>query len=161
MRRFIALTIALMMCLMIISGCDSSKNTSGTASISNPFLGGTTGVLLDFQEGMPPKEVFDAGEYPFSVTLKVENRGEADIKKEDMAVSLTGIKASDFGLTDADLSVNPSDKMTRRFKDANGNIIEGATEYVNFDNLNFKDTLAGNQEFTIRGEVCYNYQTKA
>ena len=159
MRKALILMIVVVLGLMVLSGCD--KKDGAKTSISNPFIGGSTGLLLDFQKGAPPRQVFDGGDYPFAVTLKVQNMGEADIKKDDISVAITGIKASDFSLTDAAFVKKPTDKLSRKYKDANGNIIEGIIDYVTFDKLNFKSKLAGNQEFTVRGEVCYRYQTKA
>jgi len=143
--------------LFAISGC--RKKETGLSQ-SDPFIGGTTGLLLSFIESAPPEEVFDSGDYPFDVEVKLVNDGEYDIAKEKCRVKIKGVKPSDFGLTEADFIKYPEDEVLAKKKDAQGTIIEGITTYVTFSNFNFQGQVAGNTNYPIFADVCYKYGTK-
>lgn len=144
--------------MFVFASC-SSGNTGTNKTTS--FLGGTNGLVVSFEQDQPPAEVFDNDQLPFEVTVRVANMGETDIKKEDLQVRLTGIRAQEFGVSEADLKKNPADDLTRTYKDSEGNKIDGSTDFLTFSSLSFKGSLAGNQQFTLRADACYKYTTKA
>jgi hypothetical protein len=158
-----ALLVMFAVGLFFVSGC---KGGEGGAVIT-PFLGGNTGVVIDFIEGNPPAEVYDGGSFDFDVLVSLRNDGEFDIPKEDIKVSLQGIRPEDFGsYVDAMIDKHPDEDLIGRSRDAEGNIIEGVPIYIEFpegddEHLNFIGELVGDRkEFTIRADVCYRYQTK-
>ncbi len=155
-----ALFASLILTLLIIfSGCSDSNN--GTTTKTETFIGGTTGIAIDFAEGSPPPEVFDGGTYPFSITVIVENKGEYTVPKEDARIKISGIQPTEFGTTESALTKKPDDDLTASQKDSEGDIIKGPPVYVEFTGLNYKGTLKGNNEFPIRTDICYKYQTDA
>jgi hypothetical protein len=152
-KVIIALCIITM--LMLI-GCKPREGKTGT---DNPFIGGTTGVLISFSQGAPPAEVYSGGDFPFNVFVRLKNDGEYKIPKEKATVKLTGIYPKEFNKEESDLfKTSPEDLEPRSKKD--GKITEGSPVGVEFLDLNHKDVLEGNT-FTFRADVCYNYQTKA
>ena len=159
---FIVLSLSL---LVLISSCKGGDSGTGAAP-KTPFLEGSTGLVIEFEDGSPPNEVADRGTFDFNAIVKLRNDGEFDVKKDKVKVDLVGILPQDFNALPDDLKLkSPSDDLTSRKRDSEGNIIEGITTFVTFPNeagtLNFPGTLSGNQQFTFRADVCYLYQTKA
>ena len=159
---FVALMISL---LVLISACQRGDQRGGVAP-RTPFLGGTTGLFIDFERGSPPEEVTDRGTFDFNAIVKLRNDGEHDVERNKVKVSLIGILPEDFGAASDELrDKNPAEDLTSRKRDAEGNIVEGVTTVVAFpsntETFNFPGTLSGNQEYTFRADVCYLYRTKA
>lgn len=159
---FISLTLSL---LILVSACQQRGTDTGAAP-KTPFLGGSTGLVIEFEKGSPPEEVTDKGTFDFNALVKLRNDGEFDLTKDKVKVDLIGILPQDFGATPEELNdKNPADDPTARKRDSEGNIVEGTTTFVTFPNeaetFNFPGTLSGNQEFTFRADACYLYQTKA
>ena len=151
--------------LFVMAGC---RGGDKGGIVTTPFLGGSTGVFIEFVRGNPPEQVYDGGTFDFDVLARLRNDGEYDIPKENMKVSLYGIRPEDFGSTLQDLTdINPQEKLISRSRDAEGEIIEGIPIEVKFppnagDHLNYGGKLVGDRkEFLIRANVCYRYQTKA
>lgn len=150
--------------LLFLMGCQGDQ---GGLSAS-PFLGGTTGVYIEFEEGSPPEEVTDDGSYEFDALVSLRNDGEYDIDKDDIEVNLYGINPEDFGSFLEELTEqSPSENVNGRRRDTEGNIIEGTPIYVRFppndeDSLSYVSDLVGDRkDFRFRANVCYRYQTLA
>ncbi len=163
-RKFIFIALSLSL-LVLISACERGGDGVGGVP-TTPFLGGSTGLVIEFEEGSPPEEVTDGGTFDFNAIIKLRNDGEFDVEKNKVKVDLIGVLASDFGAMDDDLkNKEPADDLTARKLDSEGNVIEGVTTFVIFpsetETFNFPGSLSGNQEFTFRADVCYLYQTKA
>ncbi|MBU1201663.1 MAG: hypothetical protein KJ583_06980 [Nanoarchaeota archaeon] len=146
--------------LLVLASC-----TDGGPAINNQktFLGGTTGLLINFVAGEPPTEVTDGGATPFTVTMKLENKGEVMIPKEKVTLTLKGFDSVDFGVSNpASLTVHPlADILKNDINPDTGQAINSPPEYVTFPTLNFGGRLSGNSVFPFMVDVCYNYQTKA
>jgi len=149
-------TILVLIGIMIfLVGCEG--DTAGPTS--KTFIGGTDSIKFDFMEETPPAEVYDAGQQPFEVTVNLENKGEYDVPKEDIKVKLSGFYPPDFG--NPVVEMNPEEDLQKSFIDPDGEVERGTITYVNFPGFNFGGALAGNNEYTIRAEVCYKYGTRA
>jgi hypothetical protein len=159
MKKYnIIITICIVSFLLLsIVGC---KEEEGGISQKDPFIGGTTGLLLSFVKSAPPEEVFDSGDFPFDIEVKLENDGEYDIAREKCRVKIRGIKPSDFGLSESDFVKYPEDSLDGKKKDAQGTIIDGTTTYVTFTGFNYLGNVAGNTNYPIYANVCYKYGTK-
>jgi hypothetical protein len=155
-KKIIALILVLG--VLFLSGCSDNK---GKTSKNNPFVGGTEGLVLSFQKGAPPEEVYDGKNFPFSVEVNLKNNGETNIKKEDVLIKIKGISPSDFGLLDSDFTKYPTDDIGATEKNPEGTITEGMENVVTFENFNYQGQIAGNTPFSIWAEVCYKYSTKA
>ncbi len=157
----------LIIVLVLLLALASCTNSGGTvASNERTFLGGTTGLIIAFAEGEPPAEVTDGGENPFLVTIKLENEGEYEIAKEDITLSLKGFDPADFGVTSAVIAqVHPLEDILRNeINPDSGAAITSPPVYVTIPTtgeLNFQNSLSGNNAFPFMVDVCYNYQTKA
>jgi hypothetical protein len=140
-------------------GCTEQSQT--TVSKAQPFIGGTTGIVVDFTGDSPPTEVDDGGDFPFDVVVELRNVGEYTVNKEDMEVKIIGIRPEDFSKSEGELTQHPEENVVATRKDPEGDINEGPPVYVTFSDFNHKEKLVGNTEFTFRAEVCYKYQTTA
>ena len=154
MKKIIVFLIGVM---LLITGCgDSSSNSSG---VDRAFIGGTNAIDFNFMEETPPNEVYDGGQQPFEVTVSLENKGEYDVPKGDVAVKLSGFYAGDFS-NPVSLK-NPDEDLDSAYIDPDGTTQAGTITYVNFPGFNFAGRLVGNNKYTIRAELCYKYGTKA
>ncbi len=141
--------------------CESGESNSGTNKI-DPYIGGTRGLSILFADGAPPDEVFDNKQWTFDVEVKVENIGEADVKKEAVKVTLSGLNPTDFGKSESDFIKNSiNEDLIPTYKDFEGNVIESPEVFVTFSGLTYQHELSGNQEFPVRADVCYTYETEA
>jgi hypothetical protein len=128
--------------------------------VVSPFVGGTNGVSLTFHELRP--EVFDGGQDPFDVIIKLENKGESDVIKNAALVTLSGIRPEEFGKTEAQLRANPPDDVLATHKDPTGAVLQGEPMFVDFLNFNYRGKIAGAvAKFPLRATLCYKYSTTA
>ncbi|MEM4397431.1 MAG: hypothetical protein QW757_02270 [Candidatus Woesearchaeota archaeon] len=145
--------------LVLIYSCEQQTQNTGKET---PYIGGQSGLSVQFMDDAPPAEVFDRGQFPFNIEVKLLNNGEADIKKEDVLIKISGLNPSDFGKTQDFFIKNGIDEdILAMYKDYEGNIIKPSDVIVSFPGLNFKDALPGNFKTKVRAEVCYNYKTEA
>ena len=153
-RLFLVFMIGL---LLVLTGCEQGEAPSSTT----PFLGGTTGLLINFLEDAPPQEVYDGGAFPFDIVIKLRNDGESDVLAKDAQVKISGLNPAEFGKQASGLVKHPDEDLVRTYKDAEGNLVEGTITYVSFEGFNYGGTMSGNIQFPIRADVCYKYSTKA
>ena len=154
MKNYVSIILILSL-LIFAFGCKQET----TPSKESPFIGGTTGLLISYDKDAPPAEVYDGGDFPFDVVVKLKNEGEYSVSKDKVKVNIIGIHPQEFSLTESDLAKSPDEDLLGKQKDAEGNVIEGTTTYVIFPNFNHKELLTGNMQYPIRADVCYNYAT--
>ncbi|MBW3011990.1 hypothetical protein KY311_02310 [Candidatus Woesearchaeota archaeon] len=152
-KLFFVLVMAL-----ILLGCQGGEENDLSES---PFVGGTTGLLLSFTEDAPPQDVYDGGDFPFDVEVKIVNDGETQISKDDVIVELLGIDPVEFGKTSAGFKLSPEEDLIAKKKDSQGNVLESNPVYVTFDELNHESAVAGTLQYPILARVCYKYGTEA
>jgi len=153
--KLLLVAAVLMFALVACTGSSAKK-----VDLTSPFIGGTQGVLLGFQDLRA--DVFDAGRDPFDVVVKLENKGESLIPKDNIRVKLSGINPSEFGKTQNDLVQLAPDDILQLSKDPQGSILIPPPVFVEFPNFNYKKLIVGaTAPFTLRAEVCYLYRTKA
>ncbi len=156
---------ALLICLVIIvSACKGSGSSTGSAP-RTPFIGGTSGLTINFEKDSPPPEVTDDESFRFNAIVSLKNDGEHKINRNDVKINLVGFDPADFGKSFNDMKdVSPDDDLDSKKRDAEGNIVDGTTTFVtipkNGDSF-VPRKFSGNTEFTYRADVCYNYQTEA
>jgi len=148
-----------LICLSLLVGCGSNDN--GGTDMEDPFLGGTEGLIISFEEDTPPTEVFDGGEFPFGIVVKLQNDGEQPVMKDDILVTISGILASEFGKQESELILNPTEDLEGNKKDSDGKKIESNPVHVEFGDFNHLGELSGNTPYTFRADVCYKYGTTA
>ncbi|MFC1728499.1 hypothetical protein ACFLZ7_03480 [Nanoarchaeota archaeon] len=153
-------TIIAIVLLVAVAGCTQETETTKPAT-GKAFIGGDKGLELNFLTGAPPSSVFDT-DNPFSISLKIENVGEYDIENSaDATVEITGINPADFGVTKNDLTSDANDELLGASMDASGNIIQGTVDVIDFEELEYKDTVSGTVPFTLIANICYEYGATA
>ena len=153
MRRY------LLAILIVLAGCNTDE-PGQQINLQSPFIGGTEGLILNFQDLR--QDVFDSGRDPFDVVIKLENKGESIVRKQDIRVKLSGINPSEFDKTEPQLSSNTPDDAIETRKEPSGNILPGPPIFVEFTALNHKGAILGaSNEFILRADACYLYRTTA
>ena len=152
-------TIIFMGFLLLVIAC-TSEEAGKKLELKNPFIGGTEGLKVSFQELR--KDVFDGGRDPFDVTIKLDNAGESFVKKDDVRVKLSGINPSLFGKLEEQLTRSPDEDIAETRLDPAGNVLPSPLTTVDFAGLNHFTAITGASSiFPLRAEVCYLYGTRA
>ena len=162
-KRYVV--IALLVCLiLLVSACKQGGASTGGAP-RTPFIGGTSGITINFEKDSPPPEVTDDESFAFEAIVRLKNEGETQVDRNDIRVNLIGVDPADFGKSFSDLrDKQPDDTLQSKKRDAEGNIIEGNPTFVSFPSNGdsfVPRKFSGNTEFTFRAEACYLYQTQA
>ena len=147
--------------MLALTACGSGNNAT---SNKRAFIGGTQGLVFTFMPEEPPAEVTSSN-YPFSTTVKIENKGETEVAKDKIHISLKGIDATDFGVPNANTAkltdVQPdSDLSANQINPDTGEIIASSPAYATF-HLQYSKPITGNHEFPFLIDTCYEYETKA
>lgn len=163
MRKINSLVIFLVAitALFLVTSC-----TQQTQTKTGPmFVGGTVGLNTYLIEGMPPPAISDAGTFPFGMGIAIENQGEADVgqgtENPFMLVRLEGINPEQFGTTDDNIKQVFQGTLRGARRNFDGTLFPGEITTVSFEPLNYQPDLRGNVQFTIRADVCYDYETFA
>lgn len=151
------LAVFVVLGILALAGCTSNNSTNGATD--RAFIGGSDAITFDFMEETPPTEVYDGGQQPFEVSIQLENNGEYDVPKDNIKVKLSGFYPADFG--NPEIVKNPDEDLGKSYIDPDGEIQKGDITYVTFSGFNFGGSLAGNNQYTIRADVCYKYGTQA
>lgn len=159
--KYLTLIALGMVFLFLIAGC----NEKVVSELTSPFIGGTKGLIVEFEEmgffneETNIEEIYAVDTFPIQVVLR--NKGEVDIEGDKATVSLIGINLNDFtGIVDDGVLSNT---------DA---IIEGISEY-NEDGgeiiLDFTsesggatydlDVLGMSYDISIFASTVYDYKT--
>jgi hypothetical protein len=154
------LIIALVILTLFLAACEGQDGTP-TGEKDLPFIGGTTGLLVSFVQDAPPAEVYDGGDFPFDIELRLMNDGERTIEQEDVIVEVTGIDPVEFAKTPGDFTKMPDENLLGKAKDTEGNILESNPVFVTFADLNHEQQVTGNLRYPIFASVCYRYGTDA
>jgi len=148
--------------ILALAACGKQTTTTGSGT---PFIGGTSGLVIDFEEDAPPAEVTDDGTYSFNTIIRLENKGEYRIEPNQVKVSLEGFLPSDFSVSQEDLQdKQPTEVLEPKRRDANGNAIDGTVAFLTIpsdDQPLVPKRFTGNVEFSYRVSACYKYGTTA
>ena len=157
MKKELILVIAL---IVLLSGCQQflGTNKQTTEPTQSAFIGGTKGIEIGFAENQPPATILDNNQETFPISIYVRNKGEYDIPVNGLVASLTGIVQSTFALS----SLNTRNNIEIYGASKEGGIVTpGTEEIVDFGEASFRTDLPGDTTYTLRADVCYNYQTKS
>ena len=147
--------------LFLVTSCTEQTTNNPIQS----YVGGTVGLNTYLIEGMPPPMIHDAGTYPFGVGVAVENQGESDVgpgtDNPFVMVRLEGINPEQFGATDNDVRKVLNAPLMGARRNFDGTIFPGEITSVTFEPLTYRPDIHGNTQFTIRADVCYDYETMA
>ncbi|MFT4250547.1 MAG: hypothetical protein ACMXYD_04245 [Candidatus Woesearchaeota archaeon] len=163
-----ALILCLVAALVVFAACESAPEAPDLAT---PYIGGVQGIAMSFPQGMPPAEIFDDGQGEFSIGILLENVGESAVgpgtRNPYGHVEIIGINPRNFGsgfgqashndlfvtFDEAQLTLEPA----RRGFD--GSIITGESGLIEFPSLSYLPDITGNQQLTVRANVCYEYRS--
>ena len=163
MKQSIFIVLALC-AILALAGCGPAQNPTQT----DPFIGGTKGIVMAFMPGAPPAEVYDGGKLPFTVNVQLDNQGESDVgidatnSNDHFAlVQIIGINPAQLGYPETDKTFEQEGitlSGARRLSD--GSIITGAKNIITFDGYNYLPDEAGNTQRDLRANICYDYSTR-
>lgn len=152
MRRTILLIL-----ILLFAACNGVDEGP---SAGTPFLGGTQGLELSFLEDTPPDTVYDKGQFPFDIVVKIDNKGEWDVPRDRIFVDILGFEPAQFGASAASLTKGLSDDLLGRGREESRQQI--SPSFIEFQNLNFAGEIPGAElSFPIRAQACYFYGTVA
>ena len=152
-KIYLALFSLLVVSMLLLTSC-TKKEIAPTSTV---FMGGTRGVVLEFEPfGVEENNIytiFDTETFPLEVTLR--NKGEYEIKPGDVSVSLLGPSQKEFtGIASWELKNKDTlDKISEL-------IIQGGEETITFaTDAKYAGEVVGLQERTWFSNLDYNYET--
>ena len=81
-RKYYAL-ILLICAVLLVSACKRSGAAGGGAP-KTPFIGGTSGVTINFEKDSPPPEVTDDESFALNVIVRLKNDGEFAVNRNSI-----------------------------------------------------------------------------
>jgi hypothetical protein len=160
MKNSILITAGVILSVLLLAGCTGGGNSN---SATNPFVGGTTGLVVSFIENAPPAMVTDTN-FPFTIAVRLENAGEYDIPAGAAKVTISGMNPADFGVSGTEIAGSNAALLTGSSRDFAGNVIQGTEDQVTLPasgEFKFARTLTGSLQIPLSASVCYPYQTRA
>jgi hypothetical protein len=146
--------------LLFVTSCTDSTQQKNQQLM---FVGGTIGLNAYLMDGMPPEMTYDGGNSPFAFGVAIENKGETDVgpgtDNPFLMVRLEGVNPEQFGMTDADMRKMVDVPLAGAQRNFDGTIFPGEMTVVTFEPLNYMPDIHGNVQFTIRADICYDYET--
>ncbi|MBS3172274.1 hypothetical protein J4438_01670 [Candidatus Woesearchaeota archaeon] len=140
------LVVILILALFIVAGCNKDVVEDG------PFVGGTNGVSISFQEGTPISEFVVEDSIPVKVVLK--NSGENDVLTGQAEVKLYGLLMQEYSLDESYKVVNQN--IIGLKKDV---VEEGGEAVVDMGTLKYTGVYSNSLEPVLKAKVCYPYKT--
>ena len=144
----------LLMFLLVVSACSSSKDTN---SVDSPYFGGSQGLLSEVEEiGLVnsqtgKQEVFEDESFPIS--LRLNNRGEFTIPANSIKLSIKGISPVDFtGIDFFKTNSKDVEKVSEALKD-------GGEEVVFFGDAQYKGVVGTFYDANVFVEYVYPYES--
>jgi len=154
--------------LFLLSACSQgnpSKRRAGEPPVLEGFVGTTAGLDISLMQGAPPSVIYDEGNSPFSFIITLENVGEADVGPGTdnplVFARLSGIMYKNFGLTEKEAVKTLDSELTGARRNFDGSITQGEIGYLGFDDLAYQPNVFESFALTMRGEVCYDYESNA
>ena len=158
MRKLLVMFLIILALLTMAQECQTGTEDG---DLKDPFVGGTEGLQISFEDGRPPEFVSDGGAWPFYIDVVLKNLGESYVEGSDVKITISGPNPSDFGVSSSALIKDGIAEDIYELKKEEGRIIEPAEVYVTFGEFNFEDILEADFPFNIRADICYKYETKA
>jgi len=153
-RKIILITLLVL--LISLAGCQFKRET--TAEPLGAYIGGTSGLSVDFQENAPPLEVYDENQDEFDIALLLENKGEHDIPPNKVIASLSGIRGEDFGISNLNKVLrSPLDGKTI----SQGAEVRGSQDELVFEGAKYRHNLKADFDAEILMHTCFQYMTHA
>lgn len=157
MKKEILVLFLLIILIIGLSGCDRLKTNDNGISTKR-YVGGDKGLEIEFEKNAPPERVGDDNSDEFDISLILKNKGEYNINKGEIIVTLQGLEKDAFSLGSlskkSDFSLDGAEKFRDRTNEGEENTLE-------FRKLKYKHDLDADFPINIRADVCYEYETRA
>lgn len=159
--------ILVLMVLLFIYGCKVGKKEYTPRITSKDIYSGKDGLVMEFLENAPPKEVFENSVLP--IGMRLDNKGAYDIKRGYLSIGLEKdyMELNQGSLKSINDKVNFGDSVHITF-DLKGKNIEhpnGEYEIITFSadtkDLSLTDPQSEYHDTLVSITSCYEYQTKA
>jgi len=156
---FQIIAVLVLISIFLIAGCEQTP----VQEKRNYYVGGSQGIQLDFVSGAPPEYIFDDGQSPFAIGVKLENKGEDVIEQDEMKLTIQGLDPNKFGVSSSDLkdATIAEPELLGVSKTVTGDILKGGETEIYFSDLNYLENEPGSFTRLIRASLCYNYQTES
>jgi hypothetical protein len=141
----------------LLLGCSGNKGPVQGV----PFIGGSSGVVMNLKQDYPPAQVFDNGETVFGIIAVLKNDGEFTVPTGEAILTISGIDATDFSKTVSDFKITLKEPLRKKEKSVQGSVIESPEVAVEIGDLSYKGKIAGDFTFPLRMQLCYLYGTTA
>ena len=152
-KKILLICLLLTSLLVLAASCGSGKKSPKT----DYFIGGKEGLVASFVQGEPATDVFEKED--FAISLNLENKGEYDIKPNEIIATLVGVSYADFQIKQQNLRNQAPVNGLQRSPEGSTLPTTPSTELRYTANYR-KDTPV-NIPFDLGVNVCYNYQTNA
>lgn len=152
-KRGLIVIIAVIVLVLIVSGCDRRK-INPDERIRQDVFRGTEGLYMRFVPDLPPTRIYDAG--ALNILAELENRGTADVSGTNCYAHLSGYDETIIRGMDREKYCGPNLwGKSSVYPEGGFDTIEFKTDYVR---LPFGvDSLK--QKFILT--TCYDYETIA
>jgi hypothetical protein len=161
----LTLSFLLGIVILTLAGCVGKISTRTSTQELGGFLGGDEGLVIKVLEGAPPKVIQDKGLTPFTFLLTLENAGEARVGAGTdnplVIARLLGIQQKNFGLTQETAAKRFDGSLEKARRNIDGTISPGEITDFAFENMSYFGAVPDSMAFTIRAEVCYDYESFA
>ncbi len=154
------LTLAIAFVLLTGQGCET---TDGIEAADSPYLGGTQGVVAEFEDmGILEDNIETIWEgEKFTLQVNLKNKGEEDIAAEELAVTLKGILIDDFsGVDETDGAKDGTMETSEELEGVSDYNQEGGETTIDFGDATYLVPITGSFYDTgIFAEIVYMYKT--
>jgi hypothetical protein len=151
MKKFL---VILLVSLFLLTACSQTSKTP-----TSGFIGGKEGIVavLSVVSTAGNNNIFDNGVDPFKVQVDLQNKGEYDIKNNELLVTLDGINFNAFQIKDASQkNTIPLPGLRREA----GKATPPSQAIIQYD-ANYKPNEDADRSVDLAANVCYKYQTIA
>ncbi|MCD6590177.1 hypothetical protein J7K74_03265 [Candidatus Woesearchaeota archaeon] len=140
--------------LFLFTSCAQQQTTT----TGKTFIGGTQGLAVEFLQGAPPDNILSGGQLPFSILVKIENKGEYPASGY---IKLGGIDPSSLGLEEKDLEIQFNALKEVKLS-STGAIMPGGITQIGWQGLTYNQAIpSGTMNVPITVTSCYDYGTRA
>ena len=131
--------------LIFVSGCIGGEEEKEETF----FVGGSSGLELSLVGGAPPDKIYQNN--PFNIELMLENKGEADIRAEDVTIVF-----NNAGVLGINAVQTNKEDITKRLK-VEDDFIKGGHEFIMWNDARYTGSIS---PLPISIEACYPYATQ-
>ncbi|GEM_PF-1237116 len=154
MKKINIIIILSISLILLVSCTTGGKNTKTSAS---GFIGGTEGISssISIVSTSGDNKVYDSGNDPFKIQIKLENKGEHEVKENEVLVTLDAINFIAYQIKDV---TQPSPLILQGLR-KEGTKTTSPTQAVVLFDANYKPVIDADTSATIAANICYKYQT--